>query len=316
MKGWVKNYRSISNWEWYKTENMAHLFQHLIREANHEDRKWHGIMVKRGQVITGRSSLSDQTGISEQSVRTCLERLKSTSEITIQSTNRFSVITICNYDSYQSLESDTNQQINQPTHQQSTSNQPAINHKQEEEEYNNLRIEKEVPLENFSLQPEIEDPLNISSSPPDTRPVPPPSSSLISPKAKKKTEPNFIEQIVAQFAMAYEEAREVPYVTMSKGRESAMASKLLIAYKASCPNLDSEKTLTGMRKYFELCVRIEDKWLYDNMSLSLIVNKYNEINTILRNANQRRIPKGGATSSDLERIYRKIDEDSMQRGTV
>jgi len=125
--GWVKNYRSIEDWEWYKTENMAHLFQHLIRKANHEDRKWQGIDVKRGQVITGRSALAEQTGISEQSIRTCLNRLKSTSEITIQVTNKYSIITICNYDSYQTYDGEINQQINQQPNQQLTSNQPAIN---------------------------------------------------------------------------------------------------------------------------------------------------------------------------------------------
>lgn len=118
-------------WQWYKVPEMVHLFIHLLFIANHKDGDWQGIKIKRGQVVTGRKTLSVTTGISEQSIRTCLTRLKSTSEITIKSTNKFSIITICNYDKYNTEKAPTNQHINQPANQQSTSNQPATNHKQE-----------------------------------------------------------------------------------------------------------------------------------------------------------------------------------------
>lgn len=131
--GWIKTYRKLSEWEWYKDSHMVHLFINLIIMANHEDKKWRGITIKRGMLVTSRKILSDQTGISQQSIRTCLERLKSTSEITIQSTNRNSIITILNYDIYQSEKKDTNQRNNQQKRQQSTSNQPSI--KQECKEY-------------------------------------------------------------------------------------------------------------------------------------------------------------------------------------
>lgn len=119
--------------------NMYHLFSHLILLANHEDKKWQGMTIKRGQLITGRKILSEETGISEQSIRTCIERLKSTSEITIKSTNKYSIITICNYEEYQPSNADVNQQINQQSNQQLTNNQPATNHKQE---YKNIKKEK------------------------------------------------------------------------------------------------------------------------------------------------------------------------------
>jgi hypothetical protein len=127
INGWVKNWRQIKEWQWYKVDGMAHLFQHLIREANHDTQKWQGETISRGQVICGRKTLSVETGLSEQTIRTCLSRLKSTSEITIKTTNRFSVITINQYDTYQSLNGDNNKAVNQPANQQSTSNQPAIN---------------------------------------------------------------------------------------------------------------------------------------------------------------------------------------------
>jgi biotin operon repressor len=128
--GWVKNYRKIDDWEWYTTPNMAHIYQHLIRRANHQDGKWRGVDIKKGQLVTGRLAIAEQTGVSQQSVRTCLKRLEDTGEIIVKSTNKFSIITISKYEEYQSEEKMSNQQ--------STNNQPTTNHKQE------CKEEKEV----------------------------------------------------------------------------------------------------------------------------------------------------------------------------
>lgn len=121
--GWIKTYRKLMEWEWYTDSHMVHLFIHLILKANHEDKRHRGKIIKRGQLVTSRNILSIETGISEQTIRTCLERLKLTNELTIQSTNRNSVITICNYDSYQEKKEETNQPTNQPTNQQVTNHQ-------------------------------------------------------------------------------------------------------------------------------------------------------------------------------------------------
>jgi preprotein translocase subunit SecF len=144
MEGWIKLHRKLLKWEWFTTPNMLQLFIYLILSANFEDGKFQGKEIKRGQLITGRIKLSQETGLSVQSVRSCLERLKSTGEITIQTTNKHSTITICNYDEYQINSNDINQQINQLLNQQSTNNQPATNHiLRIKEEDKNSRIKKE-----------------------------------------------------------------------------------------------------------------------------------------------------------------------------
>lgn len=108
-------------WEWADNPNTAWLFITILLLASHEDGAWKGVDVKRGQAITSRARLSAQTGLSEQSVRTALKNLLSTNEITIESTNNFTIITICKYDSYQQNQEDSNQQINQQTTSQLTS---------------------------------------------------------------------------------------------------------------------------------------------------------------------------------------------------
>lgn len=123
QKGWVVLFRKILEWEWYQDTHTLHLFVHLLLKVNHADSRWQGIDVKRGQLITGRKKLAIETGMTEQSVRTSLAKLQHTGEIAVKPTSRFTIITLCKYDTYQSGEIE----INQPTNQQSTNNQPTIN---------------------------------------------------------------------------------------------------------------------------------------------------------------------------------------------
>jgi hypothetical protein len=98
---WIKIYRKIVDWEWYTDSHMVHLYIHLTMKANTKDRRWRGIEVRRGQLITSLESLKSETGISIRSLRTCLGRLQETGEILQEATNKYRIITICKYESYQ-----------------------------------------------------------------------------------------------------------------------------------------------------------------------------------------------------------------------
>lgn len=127
-EGFVKIHRSILNWQWFSKKNMVQFWLYLLLKANHKDGYIRGIEVKKGQLLTGRKKISEETGLSEQEVKTCLKCLKSTNEITIKTTNKYSLITIMNWDKYQCCGDDSNQQNNQQTNQQTTINQPTSNH--------------------------------------------------------------------------------------------------------------------------------------------------------------------------------------------
>ena len=64
------------------------------------DKKWQGKVVEKGQLITSIDSIKCATHLSPQQIRTCLARLESTGEILKKSTNKYTLITICNYESY------------------------------------------------------------------------------------------------------------------------------------------------------------------------------------------------------------------------
>lgn len=137
MYGWIKIHRKILEWEWWDDPNVFRVFMYLLLSANHENKTWQGNVINSGQIIIGRKNLSKILKMSEQNVRTSLTKLKSTSEITIKTYSKFSLVTINNWSLYQ----DANQQINQ----QLTSNQPATNHNLRSKEYKNtLSKDKEA----------------------------------------------------------------------------------------------------------------------------------------------------------------------------
>jgi hypothetical protein len=123
MGRWIKIYDGLLEWGWHTRPEMVSLFVHLLLKANVKDGHFEGIEVRRGQLVTSRKELSVLTGISEQSIRTCLKHLQETGEIVIKSTKRFSVISICKYEDYQSKKEPA-----QPTtNQRLTNNQPTPN---------------------------------------------------------------------------------------------------------------------------------------------------------------------------------------------
>ena len=141
MAGWIKLHRSLLDWEWYDDANTCRLFIHLLLRANHKPKNWRGIAINTGQLLTGRKVLAEQTGLSEQQVRTSLDKLKSTNEITIKSTSHNSLITLVCWESYQQNNQDDNQAV---TKQQPTDNQAVTTNKNVKND-NNEKNDKKKP---------------------------------------------------------------------------------------------------------------------------------------------------------------------------
>lgn len=99
--GFVTMPRSITSWRWYHNANTFRVFFHLIVSANYTDHDFEGITVHRGQVVTSRKSLATELKLSEREIRTALTHLKTTNDIAIETTTKFSIITVISFDDYQ-----------------------------------------------------------------------------------------------------------------------------------------------------------------------------------------------------------------------
>lgn len=101
MTGFIKLHRKLLEWEWWEDHNTTRLFLYCLMKANYQDQNWRGILIKRGSFITGLDAMATGCGIPRQSVRTSIKRLKSTGELTRQVTNKYSLVTVENYEDYQ-----------------------------------------------------------------------------------------------------------------------------------------------------------------------------------------------------------------------
>lgn len=134
LNGYIKLHRKLVDWEWYTDVNVKVVFLHLLLTANFKKNVYQGIEVLPGQTIVGTNALAVNTGLSRQQVRTALNKLVLTNEITIKSTNKFSLVTIENWSLYQfENETSTNKSTNTLT-----SNQPHLkNDKKYKEDISN-----------------------------------------------------------------------------------------------------------------------------------------------------------------------------------
>lgn len=103
--GFVLIWRKILETSFYRDSYAFHLATHCLLRANHKDSEIlfnnEKLVIKRGQFVSGRDSLYRETGIKKSTIRNKLALLKNIGFLDIKSNNKFSVITICNYESYQ-----------------------------------------------------------------------------------------------------------------------------------------------------------------------------------------------------------------------
>ena len=144
--GFIKLDRQLLNWGWFKKPEMVQVWVYLLLTAQHQDVYENGIFLKRGDVLFGRKKASRDLGLSEQTIRTCINRLKSTNEITTKSTNKYTIITILKYDDYQS----NKQKSTNKTTTKLTSNQPTTN--QQLTTYKNIRNKEYKNIDDVSIK--------------------------------------------------------------------------------------------------------------------------------------------------------------------
>tara|TARA_Y100000816_G_C26108504_1_gene590416 strand:- start:31102 stop:32196 length:1095 start_codon:yes stop_codon:yes gene_type:complete len=152
MNGFIKIHRSFIYWEWYKNNNTRFVFLHLLITANFAPKRWQGITIERGQLVTSKAKLAHELGLSMQQIKTVFSNLRTTGEITTKATNKYTIVTICNYASYQNIENENNQQNNQQTTNKPTNEQPQLKNIKNKEK-NNKKEKRKILVD--ELPPEI-----------------------------------------------------------------------------------------------------------------------------------------------------------------
>jgi biotin operon repressor len=160
-RGFVKFWRSMEDWEWYTDTNTFRVFFHIILKVNYKEKRWQGTTVMPGQIVTSAEGLAEDLHLSRQNIRTALEHLKSTGEITIKTTNKFSLITVANWASYQ----DNDTQVTSKSTNKITIDQPSTNHqltttKEVKKERSNITATVKAVIEEYTADQNMIDALN------------------------------------------------------------------------------------------------------------------------------------------------------------
>ena len=130
-RGYIKDWRKSLDNPLYKKPLIWHLWGYCLKKASHKKTDCflggQVITVERGSFVFGRKKASEETGLTERQIRTALKHLQKLQNLTIKTTNKYSVISITNWDTYQQDENKSDQLNDQLP----TSKRPATDHIQE-----------------------------------------------------------------------------------------------------------------------------------------------------------------------------------------
>lgn len=124
--------------EWYRETSVKSCREHamiqwLVMNANITESEWNGITVKRGQVVTSLSKLSEGVQQSQQQTRNTLDNIVNNKEVTKTATKTYTIITICNFDNYVGLNFYDNKEENKEATQRATKRATKKQHSEQQQ---------------------------------------------------------------------------------------------------------------------------------------------------------------------------------------
>ena len=145
-RGFVCLWRKSLDCSAFKNANIWYFWSYCLMKASHKKYialiGFKEIEINPGQFIFGRRKASTELSLSEQEIRTCVRFLEKIGNLTQTSTQRFSLISIVNWDTYQDKENRTTPNINQ----QLTHSQPIANHIQQQQQQQPLKQKRKTFL--------------------------------------------------------------------------------------------------------------------------------------------------------------------------
>ena len=148
--GWISLYRQFLDWEWYDDINTKCLFIHLLLIANHKNANWRGNKINRGQTFTSIKHLANDLHLSEKQIRNSIKKLIKTGEIVTRGANNGTLVSILNYNTYQTTELSEGKPKVKPKASKGHSKgiQRATNNNNNNKDNNNNKIKRTTDLRN------------------------------------------------------------------------------------------------------------------------------------------------------------------------
>lgn len=264
MEGYVKLHRQLLDSTQFADPIRLKIWIWCLIKANHKNRAvplktgkgYVTVSVKRGQFIFGRNKASEELDIAGSTVVRHLEKLQAEKAVLIEANNQYSIITICKYADYQSIEEESEQ----PTDNQRTTNEQPTDTNNNVNNDNNVKKEKkkEFTVSQLSASQSVEVFNNVKAF--------------------------FIKLYATQFNTEYY------FIAKDGTKIQSLIKKVVFKMKEKIGKDDftvdqiSEATNLITKASLEL----EDKFIASNFNLSIIDQKFNEIYSSLKNGQTRK----------------------------
>jgi len=146
MEGYVKLWRKTLESSMWENHNLLVFWIWCLLKATYKERigkvEYQDVPLVPGQFIFGRRKAAKETRLSERTIRTCCRHLENMGNLTIKTTQRFSVISIANWAKYQE------EATQQATHQRPTDDPPATTDKKGKK---GKKVKKGIYVQLFNL---------------------------------------------------------------------------------------------------------------------------------------------------------------------
>ena len=306
-KGFVKLYRDYGDRIWSSDPNTIAVLVHCLWMANYREQSFNGRVIPVGSFVTSLDSMERHTGVTKRGIRTALKRLKDDTIIDIETTQRYTIVSVLDYSNLQDEiecerhENDTISDINvtRKRHENDTISDTDVTTIIEEEN-NNIEKEKKT-----ITSTDVDVPIAETSAGK--------KKNLSVIKEKKEKKYSAAHRCRLAFEQQYLQFKGEEYYYAAK--DANAVKQLIDKIKTKMPD-DLKENEDELVQNFTVFIHAiihsgkVERWILDNLSIPVINSKFNEIYSQLKNGTSRQQPNNGSDPNC--RITREWLEQRMR----
>ena len=131
MAGWIKLHRKLKNSLVFDNPDLLKVWIWCLLKAMHDDYiqmiGLQEVELEKGQFIFGRKVAANELKMSESKTYRLIKKLETMQNLNIKANNKYSIITIANWELYQSDSNNSEQQFEQQMNNKRTTNEQQMN---------------------------------------------------------------------------------------------------------------------------------------------------------------------------------------------
>ena len=131
MAGWIKLHRKLKNSLVFDNPDLLKVWIWCLLKATHDDYiqmiGLQEVELEKGQFIFGRKVAANELKMSESKTYRLIKKLETMQNLNIKANNKYSIITIANWELYQSDSNNSEQQFEQQMNNKRTTNEQQMN---------------------------------------------------------------------------------------------------------------------------------------------------------------------------------------------